>query len=43
MRPALAELEAAGWLRPQPSRSGGKGGRQTKDWAVNPTLGRGHE
>ena len=40
---ALAELEAAGWLRPQPSRSGGKGGRPTKDWAVNPMLGRGHE
>jgi hypothetical protein len=38
---ALAELEAASWVRPQPSRGGSKGGRQSKDWAVNPGLGAG--
>jgi hypothetical protein len=40
---ALAELEAAGWVRPQPRRTGDKGGRQSKDWAVNPALGTAHE
>ena len=40
---ALEELEAAGWVRPQPSRGGGKGGRPSKDWAVNPGLGAGRE
>jgi hypothetical protein len=40
---ALAELEGAGWVRPQPKRTGGKGGRQSKDWAVNPALAAAHE
>jgi hypothetical protein len=33
---ALAELEAAGWLRATPARQGDTVGRQRKDWAVNP-------
>jgi hypothetical protein len=37
---ALTELESAGWVRPRPSRGGGTGGRQSKDWAVNPGVGR---
>jgi hypothetical protein len=36
---AIAELEAAGWLRPNPARSGDTVGRQRKDWTVNPKLG----
>ena len=40
---ALAELEAAHWVRPRPSRGGGTGGRRSKDWAVNPELARGRE
>jgi hypothetical protein len=36
---ALAELEAAGWLRPHPGRSGDSTGRRRKDWEVNPRLG----
>ena len=34
---ALAELEAAGWLR-APPRQPGVPGRQRKDWLVNPML-----
>ena len=35
---ALAELEAAGWLRPHPRRAGDKAGQQRKDWLLNPKL-----
>jgi hypothetical protein len=35
---ALAELEAAGWLRPHPGRAGPKAGQQRKDWDLNPKL-----
>jgi hypothetical protein len=35
---ALAELAAAGWCRPAPSRAGERAGRNRKDWAMNPAL-----
>jgi hypothetical protein len=35
---AIAELEAAGWLRSHPCRAGGGGGRKRKDFEVNPQL-----
>lgn len=35
---ALAELAAAHWCHPAPSRAGGGAGRTRKDWAMNPTL-----
>ena len=35
---AIAELEAAGWLRSHPCRVGGGGGRRRKDFEVNPQL-----
>jgi hypothetical protein len=37
MEAALKEIEAAGWVRPAPSRDGGPG-RARKDWAINPKL-----
>jgi hypothetical protein len=36
---ALAELEAARWVRPAPSRASDRKGRQAKNWAVNPRVG----
>lgn len=33
---ALAELEAAGWVRPAPASAGP--GRRRKDWSVNPAV-----
>jgi len=35
---ALAELEAAHWLRPAPSRVGSGNGRQRADFEVNPAV-----
>lgn len=38
MDAALAELEAAGWCKQAPERSGGGPGRTRKDWRMNPAL-----
>jgi hypothetical protein len=35
---AIAELDAAGWLRSHPCRAGGGSGRKRKDFDVNPQL-----
>jgi hypothetical protein len=35
---AITELEAAGWVCPDPHREGSGSGRQRKDWSVNPRL-----
>jgi hypothetical protein len=35
---ALAELDAADWVKRDPGREGGRVGRQRKDWSVNPRL-----
>jgi hypothetical protein len=38
MDAALADLAAAGWCRPAPTRAGDMPGRTRKDWAVHPAL-----
>jgi hypothetical protein len=35
---ALAELEAAGWVRQAFTRAGDHAGRRRKDWTINPGL-----
>jgi hypothetical protein len=38
VKAALLDLEAAGWVRPDPVREGGGHGRQRDDWEVRPDL-----
>lgn len=38
VKDALLDLEAAGWVRPDPVREGGGHGRQRDDWEVRPDL-----